>query len=323
MDSELNAYFSLLHAYLVGNDNRVLISIFLAQAIAALVVTAIALCLLPKKYRRQWRSSGAYLYIFSLVIPFGALLVCLPGIWLARRFPIRSELKNIAEVTLPTFVPQLVSRVKHGGGARLRVQLENAAAPVSERMAALVAIQTMQKRTASPILRGLLSDSVEDVRLLVYGILDGAEKELTQQIHAAFLLLSQARNDAQRCAANKQLALLYWELIYQNLVQDDIYHYTAEQAEKYADAALAIDVGSAPLWYMRARLALIRRHPKEAEAYLRMARKYRFPNDRLLPRFAEAAYLRGDYRHVRKAFDTFRHRPTLPFLKPLQHYWTS
>ena len=314
---------SSLHLYFTGNDEQVLISLFLLQGIIALAVTVIGLFLLPKKYRPQWRKSGLYLFIFSLVVPFGALLVCLPSIWLARRFPVNTELKDIAEVALPTFVPQLVSRVKHGGGARLRVQLENAAAPVAERMAALVAIQAMQKRTASPILRGLLSDSVEDVRLLVYGMLDGAEKEITQQIHTAFPALAAASNDAELCAANHRLADLYWELIYQNLVQDDIYRYTAEQAEKYAFAALTLDHTIAPLWYMRGRLALMRGVPDLAEGFLKLAGAYHFPHDRLLPRLAEAAYLRGDYQHVRSAFLGFRNQSMLPSLKPLQLYWTS
>lgn len=315
--------FAFLRPYLAGNDERILIGLFLLQAIVAVLVTVIAVFLLPKKYRPQWRRAAAYFFVFSLAVPFGALLVCLPGIWLARCFPLNRELQGVAEVALPKFVPLLVSRVKHGGGARLRVQLENAGAPVPERMAALVAMQTMQKRTASPILRGLLSDSAEDVRLLVYGMLDGAEKNITQQIHAALPLLAAARSDTERYAANQRLAHLYWELIYQNLVQDDIYRYTAEQADRYADIALKIDATSASLWYMRGRLALMRGDSQVADAHLALAALHSFPNDRLLPRLAESAYLRGDYEQVRITLGAFHNRSTLPFLKPIQQYWTS
>lgn len=307
----------------MSNSLKILLTLFALQVIVALLVTVIAVCFLPKEKRAHNRSAALYFFFFSLLVPFGALLICLPSIWIAKRYPLGVEQKGVGEVALPTFVPQLVSLVKHGGGARLAMQLENVDAPVTERLTALVAMQTMQTRTASPILRGLLSDSVEDVRLLVYGMLDGAEKEITKQIHATLPILTKAGNDAERYAANKLLAQLYWELIYQNLVQDDIYRYTAEQAEKYAGAALAVDGSSASLWYMRARLALMRRDSAAADAHLKTAAKFSFPHDRLLPRQAEAAYQRGDYEQVRIALRGFRNQSTLPFLKPLQRYWTS
>ncbi|MGN6141677.1 MAG: tetratricopeptide repeat protein, partial [Ralstonia sp.] len=224
---------------------------------------------------------------------------------------------------LPVFVAHLISRVTHGGGARLRAQLSNERAPVQSRMTALVAMQSMPTRTASPVLRDLLADPVDDIRLLAYGMLDNAEKVLTQKILAELPRLEEANTPEARYDINKRLADLYWELIYQNLVQGDVYRYTAEQVERYASAALDIQPDNAALWYMRGRLALSRREPDVAESHLRRAESLGFPRDRLLPPLAEACYLRRDYAGARAALAQFSSRSPLPLLRPLLRYWTS
>jgi len=264
-----------------------------------------------------------YLAALCFFVPVAGVLLVLGSLLLAKLFPKPEDDKDIADVGLPVFVAHLISRVTHGGGARLRAQLSNERAPVQSRMTALVAMQSMPTRTASPVLRDLLADPVDDIRLLAYGMLDNAEKVLTQKILAELPRLEEATTPEARYDINKRLADLYWELIYQNLVQGDVYRYTAEQVERYASAALDIQPDNAALWYMRGRLALSRREPDVAESHLRRAESLGFPRDRLLPPLAEACYLRRDYAGARAALAQFSSRSPLPLLRPLLRYWTS
>ncbi|WP_304932526.1 lipopolysaccharide N-acetylglucosaminyl transferase [Herminiimonas sp.] len=296
------------------------------QIAFALIVAFASLKLLPSIYREQSRSVAIYLFILSLAIPLGGMIVCVAAIFLAYRFPIKPEITNIVEVSLPAFETTLIERIKHGAGARMRVQLENRNAPVADRLTALLAMQSIPKRTASPILREFLWDSVEDVRLLMYAMLDSAEKDITQKIHIELrrlAKLSDDGNEKRRYITHMHLAQLHWELVYQNLVQDDIYTYTVAQADLHAAQALVLNANNASLWNMRGRLALVRHQPEEAELHLQRAAEAGFPSDRLLPFFAECAYLQKDYASVRSALNAFENRSTLPFLQPLQRYWTS
>ncbi len=170
----------------------------------------------------------------------------------------------------------------------------------------------MPARTASPVLRELLADSTDDIRLLAYGMLDGAEKQLTQQILAELPRLEAADTPQARGEINKRLADLYWELIYQNLVQGDVYRYTASQVERYASAALETDDTNAALWYMRGRLALTRNAPAEARAWLTRAESLGFARERVLPLLAEAAYLERDYAAVHRLMAAFDSRFAAP-----------
>jgi hypothetical protein len=312
--------------YVTGTSSTALLIFFVLQIALSLLVMLVSMRFLPLIYRNQPRPVAFYLFVLSLTIPFGGLIICIAVITLAYRFPLKNKVSHIVEVKWPAFESALVERVKHGSGSRMRMQLENRNAPVAVRMTALLAMQTIPKRTASPILREFLWDSVEDVRLLMYAMLDSAEKDVTQKIHVELQRLSKLSaegNEKRRYVVHAHLAQLHWELIYQNLVQGDIYTYTATQADFYAQQALALNAGNASLWNMRARLALARNQPEEAEQHLQRAAEAGFPSDRLLPFFAECAYLQKDYPTVRSALNAFENRSTLPFLQPLQRYWTS
>lgn len=293
------------------------------QAIAALLLAGVAWCLLPRAYRSPFAPTYTYLVALCFFIPGLGWTICVLGILIAKLFPARAGREGITQVALPQFVTHLLSRVRHGGGAHLRAQLGNAQAPISKRMTALVAMQSMPTRTSTPVLRNLLGDPVDDVRLLAYGMLDRAEKELTRKILQELPRLDAASTDNERYAVAKRLADLYWELIYQDLVQGDVYDYTAEQVEHYASMALAIDTSNASLWYMRGRLALTRKQPAVADEYLLRAESLGFPRDRLLPALAESAFLRRDFARTAEAMEAYSSPSPMPLLKPLLRYWTS
>jgi hypothetical protein len=91
-------------------------------------------------------------------------------------------------------------------------------------MKALLALQNVPTRQSSGILREALADSADDLRLLAYGMLDAREQQLTHRIEQA---LQRHRNgragtDEARYLAARELAELYWELVYQELVQGDM-----------------------------------------------------------------------------------------------------
>jgi hypothetical protein len=127
--------------------------------------------------------SYGYLAAFCFFVPAGGVLVCMGSLLFSKLFPRWQQQR---------YCIGSAARVRHPPDpacdpwrrARLRAQLGNTRAPLPERMTALVAMQSMPTRTASPVLRELLADSTDDIRPLAYGMLDGAEKQLTQKILA-------------------------------------------------------------------------------------------------------------------------------------------
>jgi fumarate reductase subunit D len=279
--------------------------------------------LLPLRYREPRAWSLLLLGLACTFVPLlGGLVVLVSCIW-AACYPASHADDEMGDVPAPEFVTYLMSRVSHGGGARLQARLVNTKVAAADRLSALVAIQNMPTRTTGTLLRDLLADPVEDVRLIAYGTLDQAENDVMQRIFHATKTLETAQSEGDRHAINRQLAELYFELIYQNLVQGVVYRHTLEQADRHARAALEIDAGDAALWMIRGRLALTNGAADEAAQYMDRAQSLGFPRERLVPWLAEVEYLRGDYARVSELLASLGNAAALPMLKPVARYWST
>jgi polysaccharide biosynthesis protein PelE len=309
-----------VHAF--GTIDPLLPVIGLQFFAAMLIATAVRL-VLPQRYRRPAFLSWLLLFAFCLFVPVIGCLVCASGIIWGIFWPRDADVNSVGEVSLPRFAVYLVSRIAHGSGARLQAKLANPAIAIDDRVTALVAIQSMPTRTTGTVLRDLLGDPIEDVRLLAYGMLDSAEKKITQRIYELLGKLNEDTEPREIEETSRMLAELYWELIYQNLVQGEMQRFAAQQVEKYAQQALAIDDGNAALWVTRGRLALLAIDVARADEYFEKALARGFPGDRLLPWIAESAYLRRDYRAVGNALSSLGEGASLPALRSIVRYWST
>ncbi|VXC97199.1 Sugar ABC transporter permease [Burkholderia sp. 8Y] len=305
-----------------GPPTRVLLTCLGAQAVAATLIAFACWRTLPARYRST-SSKGAwcYLWLFVFAVPVGGALASVGAMALALALPRRVAAKGVAYVEEPEFATHLIPHVSYGRGARLKAELQNAEAATSMRMTALLAMQSMPAHTISPLLRGMLADPLDDIRLLAYGMLDSQEKRLTQRILAERPRLTEPLTPRERYEVNKTLAELYGELIYAHLVQGDVYRNAAEQADAYAAAALDIEPADAALWRMRGRLALDRGDLDAADTLLERAIQQGFARDRMLPYLAEAAYLRGDFARVKALLGQMSPSAVLPVMKPVLDYW--
>ncbi|MCG5258858.1 lipopolysaccharide N-acetylglucosaminyl transferase [Cupriavidus gilardii] len=365
--AQLAALAALLHGDGATGATGAFLAYLGMQAAAAAMLAMPLRRLLARYIRTPIRPASAYLLVAGAFVPLGGLLVVLLGMALAAPRPRARAARGLAFVPLPESVSGPGACVSHGAGpndgrhgcvlpgspdraaGRLRAELANAAASDARRLSALGALQAMPARSTSPLLRALLDDSIDDVRLLAYGMLDAAEQRLTRQILQAQDCLHALGDDgdpASRAAVHEHLAQLHWELVYQNLAQGDVRSHTLEQADRHAEAALQA-LSQAPgattlylraadgsgvaspvagLWQLRGRLALARRDPAAARAALQRATALGFPRERALPLLAEAAYLEGDFAAVGAAMRSLRQAaslPALPQLQPLLRYWTS
>ncbi|CAN7577987.1 hypothetical protein LJR230_004068 [Trinickia sp. LjRoot230] len=281
--------------------------------------------LLPAAYREPRGWALLWLWLACSFVPLlGGMVVLASCVW-AAWFPGEDHKDRYGDIAAPQFVSYLISRVSHGGGARLQARLVNTQVAAQDRLSALVAIQSMPTRTTGPLLRDLLADPIEDVRLIAYGALDRAENEIMQRIFRTSEALEQTRADAreERHTLHRQLAELYFELVYQNLVQGAVYRHTLEQADRHATIALENDDNDAALWLIRGRVALANNQAEAAGRYIGKAEARGFPRERLVPWLAEAAFLRGEYSRVSELLGSLGNTAALPVLKPLVRYWST
>ena len=305
------------------SDSQLLLLMLGVSAVLNAVLATALLRLTTMRFRGNRFALWLLFFSFGLFIPTlgsvglaGALLY---GLWR----PIREHKAPFERVDSPEFdllKREEGSRYDRGG---LRARLEQSALAPEVRMQSVVALQNMPTSVASPILRNLLGDSTDDIRLVAFGMLDGEEKKITHRIHQLLPQLEKAKSDKQRYRLTRTLAELYWELAYSGMVQGDLRRYTLEQAYNYVQQAAALQDNDAGLLFLAARIQDGLECFDDAERTMLKAVMQGLPSTRALPYLAEFAYERKDFSQVRFLMNEIAGSPVTPRLLPIVEYWTQ
>lgn len=315
---ELGAWAQLA---LGGSGDADLMLYLTAHGGASALLALFSYAFLPPGYRVPRLPILLLLFALIFFIPVLGFVGALATILAVPFLPQLTAAAKFRSVRLPDLDPH--ERIG-GMGFRqpgMRGFLANSQAPVPMRLRALVALSNVPTRLASPLLRDLLADPAEDLRLLAYGMLDGQEKKLNAAIHAELQAWRDAPDEAARAAAAGRLAALYWELIYQGLVQGDLKRHACQQGLKYSGEALAARRDDAALHFLHGRLLHEDQRPDEARAAYRQALALGLPASRVIPYLAELAYDEGRFDEVRSLLAALRAWPGMPRLAPVLRFW--
>ncbi len=294
---------------------------------ASLLLATFAILLLPATLTRPRRPILLLMAACSYAVPVLGFIGVLAAIVVLRTYHHRVVDAEFESLQLPEFDPH-----QHPGGnlrqSGLRAFLSNPKVPVASRMSALVALQYVSARLASPLLRDVLTDPSEDIRLLAYGMLDNQEKRINQAIDDELKkLAAEQREDGreergpQALAAARRLSDLYWELIYQRLVHGDLRTHALAESSRYCQIVLRQEPDDAALTLRQGRLLHDLGHPEGAATAYYKALALGLPSTRVLPYLAELRFDQGDYADVRRLMRDLENWSALPRLRPVIEYW--
>ncbi len=307
-----------------SSDEALLYQYFALHALASGLMTPVLWSLLPRHYRQPALAVMALIFVLCFFIPVLGLLGFLLAALASRSLPYFRRRKEFSVVASPVYQPSRQAEAKHFRAGRMREQLMDRGSSVEMRMRALLALQHIPSRQSGALLREALSDSADDLRLLAYGMLEGREQELTLQIQHAlqqYRRFSPQDAPAEHFRAARELAELYWEMIYQQLVQGDMRDFAQAQVAKYAREALHYQVRDAGLWVISGRLRLLQGDGDGAAAAFSSAIALGFPAVRAEPYLAELAFLRRDYPAVRRLMRRIRREGRMPQLSQAGNFW--
>ncbi|GAA4420075.1 hypothetical protein [Acidovorax lacteus] len=310
-----------------GHSNTALVAYLTAHALASALLSLFLLPLVRGARARPRWAVASLMACLSFAIPVAGFVGVLLAVITLRVY--RSPM--LADAFDSVVLPQFDLHQRMQGSFRqagLRSFLGNAQAPMSARMRAMVALQYVSGRVASPLLRTVLSDPSEDLRLLAYGMLDTLEKRINRSIDAELDALRQAEaladgsaSRAARSESARRLSDLYWELIYQDLVQGDLRLHAIQESLRYCDRVLQEEPNTPALVLRRGRLLHLQGRLSDAEQAYQRARALGLPATRVLPYEAEICFERRDYRGTQALVQELSQWSALPRLRPVVDYW--
>jgi len=313
----------LLTVFSYSSSQEVLLTYLAAHAAASALAALVLFPLLPKAQRTRPRPTLLFFFSIAFFVPVLGVLGLVGAAIVGRLVPGRARREGFEMHQTPVYDPRAgeVSKLRSKGG--VRIQLENTAAPTETRLKALLAVQSLPARVANPMVREMLSDPSDDLRLVAYGILDAREKSINARIHAAMQRLEQAPPVRERAALERQLADLYWELVYQGLVQGALREHALAKARAHVDQALSLDPEDGALWSLSGRLAAQEGGIEEARRAFERARRFGLPEARVLPYLAEMAFRQRRFDEVRELARKLGGASQTQRMAQVIEYWES
>ena len=296
----------------------------------ALVCIMLSLFLFPMLSSRQARPRAGMvllMIVFSYAIPIAGFFGMLAAALMLRRYRKPAAHANFESLQIPEF-DQHQHRQSYFRHAGLRSFLSNIHVPPQARLRAVVALQYVPGRTASPLLRTVLSDPSEDLRLLAYGMLDTLENRINRNIDTEIDALRAAQAEGgkigtQTLESAHRLSDLYWELIYQDLVQGDLRKHAVQESLRYCNQVLAKQTDNAQLHLRRGRLLHDQRRRDEAGQAYAQARALGLPAARVLPYQAELCFEGRDFAQAHALMQDLSQWNALPRLRLVVDYWSG
>lgn len=282
--------------------------------------------LLPRPYQFPRRWVWASLFGFNFFVPIIGLAATLLGVLGGSLFPQLLQPRVFVDVPRPDYTASGDEGSKRPRGAAARAQLLNPNAPQAARVEALLSVGETGAAATGGLLRGLLADANDELRLLAYGMLDRREKEISGGLARERRLLATAEEIDDRETVRVicgRIAQLYWELVYQDLAQGDTAQFALEQVLIFAERALRDDAGDGARWLLIGRAQMRRGDLRAADRALRQSLAYGMPRRSVLPYLAELRFAQRRYDDVRQAMLELGGQPGSETLAAMQQYWVA
>jgi len=294
----------------------------LASAAAAFAVAL----LFPAALREPRRYLWALLFGLNFFVPVIGLITTVVGAIGGTLFPRLLAASFFNRVSAPEYTPDRAhdpGKMRSGGA---RARLRDRKLDPSRRVEAMMALGAVPAPATAPVLREMLSDPVDDLRLLAYGLLDRREKHISERLMRERAALADLTDPIEQRACAARVAHLFWELVYQDLVTGDMASYALEQARSHALLAVegrGAGAMTAAAWLLIARIGLRGTQLEGVEEALHVAQGNGLPRIAVIPYLAELRFLQGRHREIPTLMYELGRQPASGTMAMLQQYWAA
>ena len=258
---------------------------------------------MPKHFRVNF-SIFLLLFLLCFFIPVLSGICLLLSLTVALYFTKPPE-QDVFEYTEPLRAAVEINQSKPDYGTGRIFGILRFAKDEDKRIKAVLSTNQLADEVAIPILRIALLDSVDEVRLMAYSILDNKEKKIDSIIHEGLNTLKTKnllKEEARKI--HYKLAEAYWELSYLGLVKGSAREHTLLSAKHHANEALFLKSNEVGLLLLLVQVLTCLGYFKEASILLKKIKKQGISSEKLASRNAELAFERKQFyevsRHVKK-----------------------
>ncbi len=178
-------------------------------------------------HKNNQKATFLFVFLFNISIPFLGYLFTLWIVWYLVNIKYEKSVAHTNIINLDEFQATFlkVSRV-FGEGSLINL-MDNHYVPQSKKIKALSTLASSDTPVSLHIIKQTLTSTDDEVRMFGYAILNKTEKSINARIDAYLQVIynqiSKTQKDEEDIAfAAKELAFLYWELVYTEISHDSL-----------------------------------------------------------------------------------------------------
>lgn len=270
---------------------------FFLHTIASLLLSWCEVKWLESRYPDERLKVFLFFFVFMVItLSFGlflSLLIVVFGLLHAKVIEKTQTLDKISFNKISDDFPE-IKRIF--GEASLADTLNQSDAKMQTKIKVLSALSEINTPEAITLIKQALSDESDEVRLYSFSLIDHFEKELNKKIHTALDALHQTKEISQKVQRYKTLALLYWDMLYYELTDDNLKHYFLTKIQSIMDESLLLAPHDEDLIMLQGRLYLFNGDINDAEFLIHETLEYSGTYTKAICSYlAEIAFLKQEY----------------------------
>lgn len=294
------------------------LAVLLVHLIASLSIVAALNQFKPlyDQYDTRIRLLYFLIVFFIPLLGIGGALLFARWLYLAQRAFLR---QNIYHLDIDASLEKLNKKYSVGG---LRIHLQTKEVGLDHRIEALKVASGLPQEKINHLIRSMLPEEQDELRLLAFHLLSKQEKKLIPDINRALNLLKTVKTADKKARLERFLANKYWELIYLGLIEPGIRIFILKQTLYYTEQALTHFDKDYTLWFLLGRIHLQLNHPDLAiEAFQKTIALGAFEIS-VIPYLIEAHFKKREYAEIRALIPKLSTIVTMDITKAMVKFWS-
>jgi len=288
------------------------------NCVVSAIIAVSAAWALKKRYKEGFGKIFLFFLLFNLTTPVIGIILTLWIVYYLNTVTYEQKLENIHYIDMTEFRTYFIKVKRIFGEGSMKELLTNNMINTSMKMKALVSLSdNIQKRDIS-LIKGALSSRDDEIRLYSFAIIDNLERNINNRIHQKMQLYRKSENTEQQAKLAKELALLYWEVVYFELADEELKLFIAREVDRYASKALLFDTEDNDLNFLLGRCCLLTKEYARAKGYFETI----ITRDRrAVPYLAELYFIEKAYENVAKLLEGADWLRSDQLLNPVVEIW--
>jgi polysaccharide biosynthesis protein PelE len=280
-----------------------------------------------KKESRSSNVAFVFGFLFLLVFLLPIVGILLAGtLVVIDRFFQKTKKDNIFRLSSSPVFESTAKATENSASAigGMKFKITNSQAPSANRFQALNILHSMPLKVSVPILKQILTDKTDDIRLFAYGMLDKQEKAINNEIHRILSSLKEQNEEDPEVRAYlyKQLSENYWNLVYYGMLQGELMAYALSQAAGAIQQAVELKGSDADFWMLKGKILMKQAKYDEAKIAFRVLEAFGIASAKTAPYMAEIAFMERKYKDVASLLSNSKSFENIPSMMPVVEYWT-